>query len=513
MATPPTARIFDEADSRLLGTGGAEAFEAQVNHADGSRRDLLISKATFSVSDTVPKGIVGVMIDITERKRAEWVLFRHANFDSLTDLPNRKLGLERLAQAMTETIQNGGHLLIIIADLDHFKNINESLGHALGDQLVLEAAQRLVACVPEADTVARMVGDEFLIVVSSPELVRNADDLASRILEAFRQPMALPTQEVYVNISLGITKFPSDGNDIHDILGKADTALSQAKAAGRGCYRLYTSDMDRKAVERLALEHRLRHALANGELHVCYQPIFDPHARRIVGAEALARWHSPDFGNVPPDRFIPLAEDVGLVVAIDSWVLATACREAAGWQKLCPWPLSVSVNLSPRHFHSRALSDTVAIALSDAALPPNCLTLEITERLLVGEGTQTVEVLGRLAAMGVEIAVDDFGIGYSALSYLKRFPLSKLKIDKSFVQDITTDATNAALGKAIINLAHSLNLQVVGEGVETWTHLDFLTINGCDLIQGYYYSRPLGPDDFISFLTSPAATRGLRRSP
>jgi predicted signal transduction protein with EAL and GGDEF domain len=355
--------------------------------------------------------------------------------------------------------------------------------------------------VSESDTVARFGSDEFVIILPDVVAAAYADAAAHRILSAFSRPFEIGGREFVVTASVGMTIAPTDGDDSQSLLRNADAAVRQAKAVGRNACRFFTPEMNRKVSERLTLESRLRHAVARNELSLVYQPIVELRTGATVGAEALLRWNNPDLGQVPPDHFIPVAEDTGLIMEIGEWVLREACREAGGWAALTGRPISLAVNISACQFRRLELVRTVTEALASAGLPADCLDLEITERLLVENAATTMVILEELHEMGIRISIDDFGTGYSSLSYLKHLPVQTLKIDRSFVKDVPTGPRDSALTAAIVALAHNLDLQVVGEGVETQAQLDFLGTHGCDFIQGYFFSRPLPAPAFRAFLT------------
>ncbi|MBI1209290.1 MAG: EAL domain-containing protein [Azospirillum sp.] len=442
---------------------------------------------------------VAVAEDISVRKYYERRLLHEANHDRLTGLPNRLLATDRLTQAVASAQRTGRTALLLLIGLDQFKRINETLGHAAGDCLLIETARRIAELAPETDTVARLAGDEFMLLGADLGTTAHPETQAQRLLEALAAPCQLSGQEMFLTASVGIALYPDDGDDPQVLMRNAEAALFKAKECGGNTYRFFTPEMNRIANQRLTLENGLRHALRRGELSLAYQAVIDSQTRELVGAEALLRWHSPTLGHVPPDRFIPMAEETGLITAIDTWVLHTACREAAAWQSGRKRPVTISVNVSPRMFRGAGLIEATTRALNAAGLPATCLSLEITERLFAGDTPETVELMRELVRLGVGFAIDDFGTGYSSLSYLKRFPVSTLKIDRSFVQDVTVNASDAALVKAILAMAHSLGLTVVGEGVETWSQLDFLKTQGCDRIQGYYYGRPLPAAEFRKF--------------
>ncbi len=471
--------------------GSVRNFESQVHRRDGSI--IWISENARAVKDA--DGSVqfyeGTVVDITERKQHEAALEYQANHDSLTGLPNRSLLRDRIEQAIAKARRDGNLVAVVFVDLDHFKLINDSLGHHVGDRLLLEMASRLTACVRSNDSVARQGGDEFVLVLTEQH---NEDEIlavTSRLLDTISQPWVDSGQEYGLSCSIGISCYPRDGEDPDALLRCADAAMYQAKASGRSTYHFYTPELNQAISERLELENSLRHALERNEFRVYYQPRIDIASGRIVGAEALIRWDCPGKGIVPPDSFISIAEETGLIIPIGQWILREACRQNSRWLRTGLPPIAVSVNLSPIQFRHTGLVQAVADALHEAALDPARLELEVTESFVMHDAERINVAMQSLKALGVDISVDDFGTGYSSLSYLKRFPVDRLKVDKSFVRDIDSDPDDAAIVRAIITLGHALGLRVVAEGVETRAHLDYLRQHGCDEVQGYYFSRPV----------------------
>jgi diguanylate cyclase (GGDEF)-like protein/PAS domain S-box-containing protein len=437
--------------------------------------------------------------DITRRKRDEQKIWRQANFDALTGLPNRTLFADRLAQALQAAHHENWQVALMFIDLDRFKWVNDTLGHNAGDHLLQEVAQRLKSCVNEMATVARLGGDEFTVVLPDIGSPQEAEQVAEYILHRLAEPILLNGHETFVSGSVGITLYPRDADSIENLMRNADSAMYRAKQAGRNTYRYFTQEMNAAAIRRLRLEHDLRRALDRGEFEVYYQPIVHGSDAALLGAEALLRWHHPEFGMVPPDEFIPLAEEIGAIAQIGRWVLLQAIRECAGW-RAGGRELMVAVNVSAEQCRAGGCWDSVHEALQQAALPPGALKLEITERLMMEHTDEVVAMLNRLRAAGVHLAVDDFGTGYSSLSYLKRFPVDMLKIDREFIEDLPDNPDNVALVEAIIAMAHSLDLRVVAEGVETQAQERFLRQLNCDMMQGYYYARPMPADAFAAYL-------------
>ena len=444
---------------------------------------------------------VAVKEDVTTNKEYEKKIVRQANFDSLTELPNRLLAVDRLSQAISRAQREKKLVMVMIIDLDQFKVVNDTLGHMFGDELLVEAARRLLFAVRGTDTVARLGGDEFLVILPDLDDVRNSVMVANKILEAFSSPFVLDGKEHFVTASIGMTVFPEDGIDPHILLRNADAAMYRAKEDTRNTFRFFTPVMNEKIVDRMNIESNLRHAIEKDELFLVYQPLVDIQGK-FVGAEALLRWNSPATGLVMPDKFISLAEETGLIVPIGNWVLENACKQAKSWMDEMGRQFRISINVSSRQFKGNDIVKSVIDTLRDTGLELSCLELEVTERMLIEDAPRTSRILNQLNDIGVKLSIDDFGTGYSALSYLKKYPFHTLKIDRAFVRDITIDVEDAALSTAIIAMAHSLGLEVIGEGVETEEQLEFLRFKGCDFVQGFYFSKPLVPVDFIEFATN-----------
>jgi len=487
---------------RVLDSGELGTFEYQLVLADG-RHDY---EARMVVSEE--DKVMSLVRDITERKRAEEKVRYLAFYDNLTDLPNRESFKDRLGQAIDDARSHGGALAVLLLDLDNFRRINDTLGHRLGDVLLERVALGLKGCVRSSDWVgrasadrradlARMGGDEFALLIERIQEPQDAGKVATRILAVLARPIELEQHEVFVNGSLGISVYPNDGEHVDTLLKNADTAMYEAKEQGGGVYQFYANSMNASAHERLALESQLRRALQREEFLLHYQPQLDLGRDRIVAAEALVRWQSPEHGLVPPGKFIPIAEEFGLIDPIGWWVLRRACQQNKTWQEAGLAPIRISVNLSGVQFRRGGLVDAMRESLEACALSPEYLELELTESTIMRGGEETIATLKALKDMGLQLAIDDFGTGYSSLSYLKRFPIDTLKIDKSFVDGIPGDLNDTAIARAIINMAHSLGLSVVAEGVETQSQLDFLRQEGCDVVQGYHISRP-GPADVIT---------------
>ena len=430
-------------------------------------------------------GWVATYEDATERKRAERQIAYMAHHDALTGLPNRTLLHERIARSVAQ-LGRGVGFAVLCLDLDRFKAVNDTLGHAAGDALLRAVSERLLSCVRETDTVARLGGDEFAVVQAGTARPEDVEHLAGRILAAVGAPYDLDGHQVVIGTSVGIAVAPGDGGDGEQLLRSADTALYRAKADGRGVYRFFAPEMDARLQARRAVEVGLRRALAVGEFELFYQPLLDLRTDRVSGFEALLRWHHPERGLIAPSDFIPIAEEIGLIVPIGEWVLRRACADAASW----PLPVRVAVNVSPTQFGSTRLVDAVAEALAASGLPAGRLELEITESVLLQDNDATLSVLHRFRGMGVRISMDDFGTGYSSLSYLRSFPFDKIKIDRSFVQNLSDGGSTPAIVSAIADLGSSLGMGTTAEGVETHEQLSRLREQGCTEVQGYFISPP-----------------------
>jgi diguanylate cyclase (GGDEF)-like protein len=429
------------------------------------------------------------LVDISDRKRAEEQIEFHAYHDVLTHLPNRKLFTDRLSQSVIHARRTHRPLAIMFVDLDHFKTINDTVGHTGGDELLLEMSHRLRACVRDDDTVARFGGDEFTIMLNELRQPEDAAPIAEKILAAVQEPLTIAGLSVEISASIGIAIYPTDGADSDALLRNADSAMYRAKEAGRNTYQLCTDEMKRRATERLSLETRLRRAIQEDQLTMHYQPQISLATGRIIGAEALIRWNDPERGLVHPSAFVPLAEESRLILPIGEWVLRTACRQMREWQTDGLDLERVSVNLSARQLQQQDFVDLVRRILADSGIAGSALELEITETTAMQNAEVTVEVLNSLRALGVAISIDDFGTGYSSLNYLKRFPISTVKIDGTFIRDVATSESDAAIVSAVIGIARSLRLQVIAEGVETEEQLSFLRRRRCDAAQGHLFSR------------------------
>ncbi len=456
----------------------------------------------FLLQTVMGVGMIACLLE-DEREAAELatVEIEHlAYHDALTGLPNRPLFIDRLIVGLAQAARNERHLAVFFLDLDRFKDINDSLGHSTGDQLLKEAADRIRHCVREGDTVARFGGDEFTLLVPNIDNVDDAAKIAQKIIETLKIPFFINDRELFVTTSVGVSIYPNDGADPETLVRNADTAMYRAKDQGRDNYQLYAPAMNARALERLALETMLRKALSQKELVLYYQPLVNVATRSIDGLEALIRWRHPELGLLSPANFISVAEMSGLIIPIGEWVLRTACKQVRAWHRRLDHPITIAVNLSARQFQAPDLVGQVRRALDESGLPPECLELEITESSAMQNSDNTIYTLRELKGLGVRIAMDDFGTGYSSLNYLKRFPIDTLKLDQMFVREVLTEQSDAAIVSAVIAMSHSLDLVVVAEGVETEAQFEFLRSQGCDRIQGFLYSAPLAAEQLEKYL-------------
>jgi PAS domain S-box-containing protein len=521
--------LIDDTDRMRVAHALAQTVEKKQGHCveyaivrpDGARRVMAQEgDAVLGAAGAVEK-VIGIAQDITERRAAEDRIRNLAYFDNVTGLPNRTLLSEILGQGISAARRYGRELAVLFLDIDHFKRINDSLGHGAGDIVLQEVARRLIECIRGSDRtfrsgggrttvaaeagernlVSRLGGDEFVVVLGEVRRAEDSATVARRIAEVLAAPLIVEGNEIKITVSIGISVFPVDGGDVESLLKNADAAMFYAKDQGRDRSQFYTASLNQRAVRRFSVETNLRKALERGELLVYYQPKIHIERGEPSGMEALIRWRR-DGQLISPGDFIPIAEETGLIVPIGEWVLRTACAQAAAWTMQGLGSLKVSVNLSAAQFRQPGIVSRIADILETTALPPELLELELTEGMLVEDTAASIATLSELNALGLSISIDDFGTGYSSLSYLKRFPLDALKIDRSFVRDLATDADDAAIVKATIALAHSLRLQVIAEGVETEAQLAYLRRLGCDDAQGYLFSPPVAPDAFAAWITS-----------
>lgn len=489
-------RFHESCDSRA----GDHEIEFRMFNADG---EVVWIRSSTNMSAETPGAhkCTGFMFNITQQKDDEEKLMRQANFDSLTGLPNRALALDRLAQALLRHRRDESICALLFIDLDQFKKINDTQGHAIGDRFLIQAANRLRACVRDGDTTARLGGDEFLVILTELDNINFAEVVAEKVLAAFARPFTVEGHEYYITASIGITLHPHDGAEPHTLLRNADAAMYQAKHDGRNTYRFFTQTMNDRALKRLDIESQLRHALENDELDMHFHSFHDVATGETVGGEALMRWHNEVLGDVSPDDFIPLAEEIGLIVPMGEWITTKVCEQAAEWQEQGMQLRYLSFNLSPRQLRDDDYVKVLTDALQSSHVCADVLMLEVTEQLFMEDIPQIQRKLAMLKELGVSLAIDDFGMGYSSLGYLKRFSFDVLKIDRGFMNGVPQRAEDAALTSAMIVLAHSLDLKVIGEGVETKEQLDFLKTRNCDMAQGYYFDKPASREDFAKLLS------------
>ncbi|WP_228895868.1 EAL domain-containing protein [Pseudoduganella aquatica] len=491
-------RLEDLYDKLLAGDQSGAMAELLLQRKDGSPLSVEVQRRTLRSGQSWI--LVAVARDITERKEAEQRLLKLAHFDTLTGLPNRSQFYDSLTHSLHQAAEHKWALAVLFLDMDRFKNINDTLGHTIGDELLRQFSSRLVDCLRVRDTIGRFGGDEFAAILMLPEGAQNAIAVVDKIRESMRKPFDLKGHEVTVTASIGISVFPDDGADADTLIQYADTAMYRAKAAGRDAFRFFTAEMNAQSLARLDLENALRRAIDNDEFVLYYQPKIDIGSGRVSGAEALIRWKRPGHGMVSPALFIPILEETGLIVRVGTWVLNEACRKIAEWGRTRIGAVHLSVNVSGIQFFVGGLEEEVMRAIKQHDIAPELLELELTESSLMSNAEETITVLQNLKKLGIQISIDDFGTGYSSLAYLKRFPIDKLKIDIAFVREVTSNPDDAAIVLAIINMAHSLKLQVIAEGVERDAQLAYLRRHNCDEMQGYYFSRPLPEDEFEAMM-------------
>jgi diguanylate cyclase (GGDEF)-like protein/PAS domain S-box-containing protein len=483
--------------SILANKGESASYEEQLTDSSGSQRAFLTTKTSLRELIGGVTGILTTSIDITERKQAENTLRHIGLHDTLTDLPNRRLLYERVQQ---EIDAEQGLFALLLIDLDRFKSVNDALGHAGGDRILQQVASRLIACVADDNLIARMSGDEFVVVQTKVKVAHDAEKLARHIIDSLSAPFLLDGRELKIGCTIGIALSPSDSRDVEKLLRYADLAMYQAKAEGRNTLRFYSPDMESTSINSVSLETDLLRAISQEQFVLYYQPKIDLETGSIVGAEALLRWLRPEFGVTSPHIFIDIAEETGLINEIGAWVLNEACTQAAAWQREGYAPLQVAVNLSPVQFFRQDIVQLVAETLQTTGLGPEYLELELTEGSLLKDVERTKLTLHKLKQLGVGIAIDDFGVGYSSLSYLRNFAVDTLKIDRSFVVNLADGTRDEAIVRAIISLAESLGLKVVAEGIESDFQLECLLNHPCDEAQGYLFSRPIPAEAFGKLL-------------
>ena len=494
------ARAREAFDALLKGEVSVAPVMMRFRHADGSWIHLEALGNNLLEHPGI-RGIVLTSRDITERKRAEERVQYLANYDVLTGLPNRFLMQDRLTQVIAHAHRNRLRVALMHIDLDRFKVVNETLGHYVGDAVLKQAAERVRKATREADTVARVGGDEFTVVFPNVTSLQTLSAAAEVMLDDLARPFPSDGQELFVSASVGISLYPDDAGSVDELIKHADAAMSSAKHLGRNNFQFFTAGMNQEVQDRMLIEAGLRTAIQRDELSLLFQPKIDLATRRIFGAEALLRWNHPKLGMISPSRFVPVAEDAGLVGQIGEWVLHTACRQIREWQD-AGHSLRVAVNVSARQFQDYDVAELVMDIMRDTGALAKNLEIELTESAVMNDAESSIVTLERLSALGVQIAIDDFGTGYSSLSYLKRLPLDLLKIDQSFVRDISSDPNDAAIVRAIISLARSLGIKVIAEGVENEAQLAFLNAYGCQYAQGYLFGRPLTALQLIKLVTT-----------
>ncbi len=480
------AFVVDQMRASAAGANG-HYYEISVVRKDGSVFPAMVYGAPSSF-DGRPAS-VGTLLDISAQKAAENRIRELADYDVLTGLPNRRLLRERFVLLLAAAEREKSEIAVIFLDLDHFKRVNDSLGHSVGDELLVEVARRLDTVVRRIDTVARLGGDEFIFAMPGFHTAAAAE-VARRIIDVFARPFEVAGHELTVTPSLGISIYPHDGQDLETLLKNADTAMYRAKEIGRNTFQFYATEMNTATLDRLLMESNLRRALVQGEFILQYQPLVNLRSGLVIGVEALIRWQHPELGTIMPDNFIHVAEETGLINPIGDWVLCEACRQAKAWCDEGLPSLVVAVNVAPVQFRQPGFVEMVAGALAASGLEASLLELELTERTVMHDADINLGTLSALHRMGVELSLDDFGTGYSSLAYLKRFPVGKLKIDRSFVNDLETDPDDWAIASTIVSMGRSLRMTVLAEGVETAEQLAQLRKMGCDMAQGYYFSRP-----------------------
>lgn len=484
--------------------GRVTNFESQVYRHDGSI--IWITENARAVKNDSGNLIYyeGTVEDITELKNRNQLIEYQATHDILTGLPNRALLKDRLQQSISNADRTRNQLAVVFVDLDRFKDVNDTMGHQAGDQLLIAMSKRLQGCVRDSDTISRPGGDEFVLILSNLQSPEALNQTLERILTATAQPYTINQRELTVTSSLGISIYPDDGRDSETLLRHADNAMYKAKAAGKNNFQFFTKDFNAMLIERLNLGYHMRNAVMEDEFVLHYQPKYSAATAEIIGMEALVRWESIHFGLVSPSKFIPIAEEIGLINKIGSWVINTACRQCLAIYACTGRMLPVAVNVSPKQFYGGQLVRLIESALSETGLDPSYLEVEITEGLFIHEPANFIEVLKDLKAIGVKLAIDDFGTGYSSMSYLKHFPIDTLKIDQSFVFGLEQDPANQAILKAIVSLGHNLGLKVIAEGVETDMEREFLVSIGCDELQGFLFSKPMAVPDLEAYIHSHA---------
>ena len=489
------AELYDQV---IAGRGSSEPMETQILCKDGSYIPVEIHRQAYKTGDDWI--IVGIMRDITDRKESDQRMLKMANYDTLTGLPNRNLFYTTLHMGLTQAALRGWDLAVVTIDIDDFKNINETWGTQVGDQVLVELSQRLSNCLNVSDTLGRMDGDEFAMILMKREGQANTQQMVERIRKALRVPFTLGEHDSVMTASIGIASYPNDGEEAQTLVKHANTAMNSAKKIGRDTYRFYTAQMNLDIKARLELESALRDAVLTQAFELFYQPKISLTNGRVCGLEALLRWQPPGQPSISPALFVPILESLGLIAEVGNWVIASVCSQIAQWQRSGLGAFDVAVNLSGKQIIEGDLIADIKKALGDNQVDPQWLEIELTESSLMENTAHTIASLQALKELGVNISIDDFGTGYSSLAYLRRFPIDKLKIDIAFIREVTSNQQDAAIVRTIIELAHSLNLQVIAEGVETPEQLEFLAENGCDQVQGYLFSKPLPLEELEALL-------------
>jgi len=504
---PQDLPLLQDAFEKAVREGAMFSVDYRVRHLSGDFRWVHDHGRAVRDSEGKVIHVDGVIADTTERTKEKERFNQLVYYDALTNLPNRELFVDRLDQAIQQARRKKESGAVLVLDLDHFKRINDTLGHPIGDQLIKAVSVRLLKVLFDSDTVTRISGGSFIILLPRVAKTEDAENVANKLLTAFKAPFLINEHELFTSCSIGIALFPGDGETSDILIKNADAAMHISKERGKDRFQLFSSSIANNSFERLVLENSLRRAMERKEFCLYYQPQLDLRTGKTIGAEALIRWRHPDLGFIPPMEFIPIAEETGLIHPIGEWVLQTACKQKKIWDEQGFNSFRVSVNLSARQFHYANLVDMVGDTIRKSGIDPKCLDLELTESTIMDRLEETTLTLRRLKNMGAHISIDDFGTGYSSLMYLKTFPIDTIKIDKSFVDHVVTDADDQAITHAIISMAHSLKLDVVAEGVETREQLDLLRSQNCDIIQGYLFSKPVPTDNITPFLLSDIAKK------
>ncbi len=501
--TPPGYHDFETMKlAELLRTEQPQVYQKEYIRKDGTLVPVEMQVHIGKNKKGDIEYYFAFVADITERKRMEEEMRHAAHHDALTGLPNRRFFIDIIRVESARALRYGTKMALFLMDLDRFKAVNDTLGHETGDLLLMEVAARVSAVVRESDTVCRTGGDEFNVILADIKNVKDITNVARKIIRVFRTPFPVAGHELHITISIGISIYPDDSEDIDTIFRYADIAMYHAKERGRNALQFYNHEINTRSIERMRMEGMLQQTIDRGELVVHYQPQVNIHTRRMISSEALVRWNHPERGMLKPKQFIPAAEDTGFISAIDEWVIRSACVQTRAWLDAGLSPSCIAVNLSARAFQDPDLTKRIAQVLSDTGTSPNLLDIEITESLAMSNIERTIDCLNEISEMGVCTSIDDFGTGYSSLSYLKKLPIQKLKIDQSFIRDIIVDPDDRAIISAVIAMAHSMNIRVLAEGVETEGQFSFLSDTHCDQAQGYLFSKPLPAEQFRDFMVA-----------